>query len=99
MGVMLGLGIFYTLYGIAGVLGFQVINEKYKNHDWTASYIRYRGISWLMLGIPWLILYLLAHGRDVNRLVLGLLIVLCAIPSVAYTLVNDRKFARRLKEK
>lgn len=70
MGVILALGILWTLRGIAGILGFQVINEKYKNHDWTASYIRYRGKSWLMIGIPWLILYLLTYGRDINKLLM-----------------------------
>ena len=99
MGVILGLGIFWTLYGIAGILGFQVINEKYKNHDWTAGYIRYRGISWLILGIPMLLLYLLAYGKDVNRLVMCLLILLCGVPSIVYTIINDRRYRLRLKEK
>lgn len=98
MGVILGLGIFWTLYGAAGIFGFQVINEKYRNHDWTASYIRYRGRSWLMLGIPMLILYLLASGRDINSLLMCLLILLCGIPSITYTIINDRKYAHLLKE-
>ena len=99
MEVILGLGIFWTLYGIAGILGFQVINKKYRNHDWTKSYIHYRGISWLMIGIPWLILYLLAYGKDINRLVVCLLILLCGVPSIAYTIINDRKYEHMLKEK
>lgn len=99
MRVILALGIFWTLYGIAGVLGFQVINEKYRNHDWTTSYIRYRGTAWLMVGIPWLILYLLAYGKGINRPVMCLLILLCGVPSIAYTIINDRKYAHMLKEK
>ena len=98
MGVILGLGIFWTLYGIAGVLGFQVINEKYKNHDWTSKFIRYRGRSWLMIGIPFLILYLLTYGRDINKLLMCLLILLCGVPSIAYTIINDRKYERMLKK-
>ena len=99
MEVILGLGIFWTLYGIAGIFGFQIINEKYKNHDWTPSYIRYRGISWLMIGIPWLALYLLAYGKDINRLVMCLLILLCGVPSIAYTIINDRKYRHMIEEK
>lgn len=45
MGIVLGLGIFWTQYSIAGILGFQVLDEKYKNYDWTATYIHQRGIS------------------------------------------------------
>lgn len=93
MKVILWLSIFWTLYGIAGILGFQVINEKYKNHDWTGSYIRRSGISWLMLGIPWLIIYLLSHGKDISWLLL-----LCAVPSVVYTMVNEQKYRHMQKE-
>ena len=55
MNVLLYLGIFWTLYGLAGLLGWQRINNKYKGYDWTKKYIRCLGISWLMLGIPCLI--------------------------------------------
>ena len=98
MEVILGLGIFWTLYGIAGMLGFQVINEKYRNHDWTANYIHSCGISWLILGIPELILYLLAYGKDISRPVMCLLILLCGVPSIVYTILKDRKYGRMLKK-
>ena len=98
MGVILGLGIFWTIYGVAGIFGFQVIDEKYRNHDWTAGYIRYRGRSWLMLGIPMLILCLLARSREINPLAMCLLILLCGIPAVVYTIINDRKYDRMRRE-
>lgn len=99
MKVILALGIFWTLYGFAGVMGFQVINEKYRNHDWTASYIRYCGKSWLMMGIPWIILYLLTHDKDIGKVALCLLILLCSTPSLVYTIINERKYKQMLKEK
>ena len=40
MNVLLYLGIFWTLYGLAGLLGWQRINNKYKGYDWTKKYIR-----------------------------------------------------------
>ncbi len=98
MTVVLSLGIFWTLYGAAGLLGFQVIGEEYKNHDWTPSYIRYRGISWLMLGIPYLMLCLLTYDKHINPAVMCLLILLCGTPSVVYSIVMDRKYKRMLKE-
>lgn len=98
MQVILGLGILWTLYGIAGIAGFQVIDEAYKHRDWTTDYIRMRGISWLMLGLPMLLLYLLVSGRDLNRLVMCLLILLCGTPSLIYTVVKERAYKRLLRE-
>lgn len=98
MEVIGGLGLFWTLYGIAGLLGFQIINGAYRHHSWTASYIRRRGISWLMIGIPWLVLYFLAHGREISRLAICLLILLCGLPSIAYTIAIDRKYGDMRKD-
>lgn len=56
MPVFLILGIFFTLYGAAGLCGFQRIAERYKYKSWTKSYVRACGIGWLMLGIPWILL-------------------------------------------
>lgn len=39
MGVMISLGIFYTLYGILGLFGLQVIPEKYKGAEWNTMTI------------------------------------------------------------
>lgn len=98
MTVVLVMGIFWTLYGAAGLLGFQVIGEEYKNHDWTPGYIRYRGISWLMVGIPCLMLCLLTYGKHIDPDVMCLLIMLCGTPSVVYSIVMERKYKRMLKE-
>ena len=50
-----------------------------------------------MIGIPWLILYLLTYDKDINRLVMCLLILLCGVPSIIYTIINDRKFKHILE--
>lgn len=98
MEAILGLGTVWTLYGIAGLFGFQVIEENYKNHEWTIHYIRYRGLSWLMAGILWLILGFWAYDKDLNNLVVGLLMLLCILPSVVYTIVNERKYKKMLEK-
>lgn len=51
-----------------------------------------------MIGIPFLILYLLTYGRDINKLLMCLLILLCGVPSIVYTIINDRKYERMLKK-
>lgn len=98
MEVILGIGTVWTLYGIAGLLEFQNIEEKYKNHEWTLRFIRLRGVSWLMAGILWLILGFWADDKDLNNLVVGLLMVLCTLPSVVYIIVIDRKYKKMLEK-
>lgn len=66
--VLLSLGIFWTLYGVAGFLGFQRISERYKRKSWTKEYIQSCGIRWLMIGIPWIVLYLLCFFMKYNGL-------------------------------
>lgn len=92
MRVILWLGIFYTIYGFAGLLGLQNIPEKYKGKDWTKRYIRAKGISWLMIGIPWIVLYCNLNGKDIEKATVMILIILCGIPSVLYSYFNSRKY-------
>jgi len=99
MGVILAMGIFWTLYGLAGIFGFQVINDRYRNHDWTKEYIRFRGISWLMMGVPFIILYLLTFDKNIDKNVLCLLALACGTPSIVYSFVKERKYKRLLKDK
>ena len=96
MSVMLAMGIFWTLYGILGLLGLQVIGERYRGQEWPPRYIRCRGTSWLMIGLPWISLYLLTYAKDVDRVTMGLLMVVCALPAIAYSFVVERKYRRLL---
>ena len=95
MQVIMSMSIFWILYGIAGVLGFQNIPHKYKLHSWTKHYIRCQGISWLMLGIPWLILYLLMTvcfaDTHIRISVIILMLLVLAIPAVIYSIRLERK--------
>ena len=45
MNVILIMSAFWVIYGIAGILGFQVIRSEYKGHDWTKTYVRLLGVS------------------------------------------------------
>lgn len=45
-----------------------------------------------------LLLYLLASSRDLDRLVLCSLILLCGAPSLIYTIVKERAYKRLLEE-
>ena len=99
MNVILIMGVFWTLYGIAGIFGFQVINERYRDHDWTGDYIRYRGVSWLMLGFPWLAVSLWTCRQGTDWPVTCLLLIACGTPAVVYSLFMEQKYRHMLTEK
>lgn len=90
MMVLLSLGIFWTLYGVAGLLGFQRINERYKRKSWTKKYIQSCGIGWLMIGIPWIVLYLLCFFYEVQWPVIASLMILFPFHQ-SYTVFALRK--------
>lgn len=90
--VILVMGVFWIVYGIAGLLGFQVLPEAYKGKDWSRSYIRFRGISWLMVGVPWLSVYLIFRDMIIDRRTVCIILVLCALPSFIYSIIKERQY-------
>lgn len=98
MDFILIMSVFWIVYGIAGILGFQVIPDRYKGKAWTREFIRYRGISWLLIGIPWLILNVIDRARGLDRKAMLISLIVCSIPSLIYSSVKDRKYNALLKE-
>ena len=96
MQIVMYMSIFWILYGIAGLFGIQNIPSKYKGYSWTKEYIRSQGISWLLIGVPWFILYLVYTfcliEMNIDRGVIVLLIILLAVPSIIYTFKWDKKY-------
>ena len=94
MDILLVAGLFLTLYGIAGIFGFQITPEKYKGHAWTKQYIRSQGISCLLLGIPWLVFSRLAvyFSLNMNKNILCIVMLVLAVPCVIFTFFKERKF-------
>ena len=91
-------GIFWAIYGIAGLLGVQIIPARYRGIKWTRSYIRQQGISWLLLGIPWLILWLTLDSSALDFRLKALLLIAVSLPAFFYTLWMDKAYRKRLKE-
>lgn len=98
MKVIMWIGICWTIYGILGLIGIQHIPQKYKGKTWTKDYARSHGLSWLMIGIPWIVLYCILNGKDVPKLNVEVLLVLCGLPSVVYSIFYSRKYSTKLKE-
>lgn len=101
MKVLLFMSMFWTLYGIAGLFGIQNIPKKFKGYSWTKEYIHRQGISWLMLGVPLLSLYLIVSyfipESDLNAELLVVVMLVLAVPSVIYTFVWEKKYEKILK--
>lgn len=97
MKYLLVLTISWIAYGIAGLFGFQRIPKEFRGRKWTKRYIRQRGISWLMIGIPWLILYCVDAVREIPVGLGMVLIVACGLPAIIYSAYIDRKSRALLK--
>ena len=93
---------FWTLYGIAGLLGYQNIPKKFKGYSWTREYIRLQGITWLMLGVPLLMLYFVVKcfipESDLNAELLVFSMLVLASPSVIFTYKWEKKYEKMLKD-
>ena len=100
MGVILVLSIFWIGYGIVGLIGFQNIPAKYKGHSWTKDYIRKQGVTWLVLGLPWLGFYVartffLAEANISTGMAIVILLLL-AVPALITTIILERKYKAML---
>lgn len=96
MEVILMLGIFWTAYGIAGLAGFQHIAQKYQGYSWTRKFKQSCGISWLLLGIPWIVMYVVSLNREPSPLTISVTVVLLGIPSAVYSFRMERKYKAKL---
>ena len=100
MKVLLFMSVFWSLYGIAGLLGFQNIPAKYKGHSWTKAYIRSQGLNWLILGLPWLGFYLvrtfLLAEIDITTGMFVVILLLLSIPALIVSIVLEKKYKAML---
>lgn len=97
MNTIFFMGIFWMLYGIAGLFGWTLINPNFKGYPWTKEYKRCRGISWLMIGIPCFILgCLILIG--VNIPLAPVLLCVCGVPTIFYTHRIEKKYKAKLEE-
>ena len=96
MGVILVLSIFWIGYGIVGLIGFQNIPAKYKGHSWTKDYIRKQGVTWLVLGLPWLGFYLVRTfvlaEENISTGMAVVILLFLAVPALIITIIWERKY-------
>ena len=98
MEVLFAISVFYICYGIFGFFGKMNISEKYKGHEWTKDYIRGLAVSYILLGIPYLILYLAFRQYDPSYLKMILFIILAGLPALIFIIFHERKYNKLLKK-
>ena len=92
MNVILIMSAFWVIYGIAGILGFQVIRSEYKGHDWTKAYVRLLGVSWLLFD------RIAVHtATNIGTDLLCIILLALAMPSIVFTFFIDKKYRNILK--
>lgn len=96
MDTILVFGIIWTLYGLAGFLGIQKIPKKFQGQLWTTRYIRAQSLSWLLLGVPWIVLSLVTNTLNLSPWMMLPLILGCTIPAFLYTLALNRTYTAKL---
>ena len=94
LNLVLLLSILWTAYGVAGVLGFQKLPPEHQDRSWSKNYSRDQGISYLMMGVPWLIFdrAIALFSLEMNPILRVLIIVVLAIPSIFYTSAIEKKY-------
>ena len=96
MNGLLVMSIFWIGYGIFGLFGIQNIPAKYKGHSWTKEYIRKQGITWLIVGVPWLAFYLvrtlLIPNADLNTGIEVLILIALSLPALITTIIWEKKY-------
>lgn len=97
MGAILILGIIYSLYGIAGILGIQHIPPAHQGKSWSRQYKKSSGINWLLLGIPCIILYIVCQNISI-RISTGILLLgPLFTPAIVHIVMSEKKFRHMLE--
>ena len=98
MEVLLAMSIFDTVYGILGLFGKMNIPEKFKGHEWTKDYIRGLAVAYILLGIPYLVLYFVFRQYDPGFVKMFIFIILSGLPSLFLIIFHERKYNKLLKK-
>ena len=101
MNVILYLGIFWMMFGIIGfIFKIQPLPEKYKPYrdlPCTKEYMRKIGLSWVMLGAPYIIIYVVNEISKIDAWINAISIILVAIPAIFYTVKAEKSYKKELE--
>ena len=98
MEVLFMMSIFNIGYGVLGLFGKMNIPEKFEGYEWTKNYKRQMAICYILLGIPWLILYFAFMQYDPGYLKMFLFIILSGLPAFIFIVFHEIKYNKLLKK-
>lgn len=98
MKILLFMSVFWIVYGVLGLFGIQNIPKKIKSTEYEKEYKRFAGTSWLMVGVPWFVVWLITHNIDISAHIVILIMVACAVPAILYTHIGEKKYRALLKK-
>lgn len=81
--VILWYSLVSIVYGIVGILGFQIVPRKYRGYNWSKKYKRTQGVGWLLVDDPWLVfimekdLFSINIGTGLTCIILFVLAMKC----------------------
>ena len=61
--IMIIVGLFWTIEGLFKLAGLQQIDPKFQGYSWTERYKKRISISWLLLGVLYIIFGILKIGE------------------------------------
>ena len=92
------LSLVLIIYGLLGLFGIQSIKPEYKNHRWTKSYKRMRGIVWIALGVLWGVIDYLSSIHLFSGTIDLILTIVAAVFVGIYTAMVEIHFRNRMDE-
>lgn len=98
MTVLFLMSIFYIIYGIFGLFGKINIPKKFKGYKWTKDYTKISGVSYLLLGFPWLILSIAFSLYNPGYGKMILFVILCSLPALIFSIYNEIKYLKMIKK-
>lgn len=98
MKVLFTMSVFWICYGIFGIFGVQNIPKKFKDTEYAKSYKRFSGTGWLLLGLSYCIVWAVTHNKAISPHIVVYILAVCAVPSLVYTYIGEKKFRKRLEK-
>lgn len=95
--IYLMLGIVWTVYGVCGLFGLGFAPKQYRGQEWEKKYIRHIGISYIMIGVGWMMLYSMILRYDIPSSTSVGAGLGCALPGLIYCVYTDRKYKWKRK--
>ena len=91
MGLLM-LGGVSLIYGILGLFGIQSIPTWVQGKSFEKEYKTDSGINFIILGLAWILVFVLSNFVELSSFLMILLAVIAAIPGLLYAVKREKKY-------